>query len=107
MLPKEKRLNRKEILTIQQRKLPIIQGDYFGLVFWPVSDEQKFGVIVSTKIAKKAVLRNKLRRQLYQTVKITLFAQQGWFLFLAKKTALKARPEDFEKELLYFKNKIN
>jgi ribonuclease P protein component len=107
MLPKEKRLNRKEILTIQQRKLPIIQGNYFGLVFSPVSNEQKFGVIVSTKIAKRAVVRNKLRRMLYQKIQQTPLDCQGWFLFLAKKSALEAKPADLEKELLYFKGKIN
>lgn len=107
MLPKEKRLNRKEILIIQQRKLPIIQGNFLGLIFFPVLGEQKFGVVVSVKIAKRAVARNKLRRLLYQKIRQTLLDTRGWFLFLAKKSALEAAPADLEKELLYFKSKIN
>jgi ribonuclease P protein component len=106
MLPKENRLNRSEVLAIRQKNLPIVQGNYFGLVFQPMPNESKFGVIVSTKIAKKAVLRNRLRRQLYLAIRKTFFGKPGWFLFLAKKNALDAGLTDLLKELESFKSKL-
>lgn len=85
--------------------MPVFQGRFLGLIYSP-GKETKFSLIISAKIAKKAVARNRVRRLFYLTVSSILFPKPGWYLFLAKKNILEARPEDLEKELNNFKNKI-
>ena len=54
MLPKRNRLNKKEIAFLKEKQHEVLQGNFFGLIFTPNS-EKKFGLIISAKIAKKAV----------------------------------------------------
>lgn len=106
MLAKKNRLSRKEIEAIKGKKLPITQGKFFGLIFQPVAAEKKFAVIISSRVSKKAVERNRIKRQLFEAIRKTLLDQEGWFLFLAKKSSLGKSTQDFEKELLFFKEKL-
>jgi len=105
MLPKDKRLTRKEINELKARKLPVIQGQFLGLIFYP-DNASKFGVIISTKIDKRAVVRNQIKRQVFWVAKKTHFKKSGKFLFLAKKAIGEAKQQDLIRELENFNNKI-
>lgn len=104
MLAKNKRLNRDEIELLKNpgRKEKIIQGSFFGLIFQENSQSGKFGVIISNKISPKAVERNRIKRLLYRAVKDKMGDKLGFFLFLAKRSCLKADLESFKKELENF-----
>lgn len=70
MLPQKRRLQRpffKEILEKgKSHHFPLFS---IRVYFPPIQDENKFSVIVSKKIAKQAVERNKIRRQIYSILK--------------------------------------
>lgn len=103
MLPKKSRLSRKEILVLRAGN-PVLQGHYFGLIYSPRT-EKKIGVIVSAKIAKSAVVRNRIKRNLFRAVE-NQELKPGWYLFLAKKPAVDAGLEEIQKELAEFKQRL-
>ena len=76
------------------------------MVFQPYPNEQKFGLIISNKISKKAVERNRVKRLLMAVVKEEFGGKEGKFLFLAKKSSLAGTREDFIKEMEEFERKI-
>lgn len=80
----------------------VMSCPFFGVVVENKDDELiKFGVIISKKISKKAVDRNKIKRRLMEVLGKNLdkFKKGKRVLFLIKKEALKASINDFEKEI--------
>lgn len=105
MLSGKNRLNKKEIGKLREEKLTVLQGQFLGLICKPLN-EKKFSLIVSSKISKKAVERNKIKRLLYDTIKEFFFDLNGHFLFLAKKNIVKAQKEDLARDLENFRKRI-
>lgn len=113
MLPQTYRLPLKTELKRLKQNGQIFQGKFFGLLLTQGKDKEKtsrFGVIVSNKVAKKAVTRNKIRRLLSETL-LNFYPQisknhEG--VFLAKKTAGVADYSQIKKdiELLLQKTKL-
>ena len=74
----------------------------FGVVVENKKDDLvKFGVIISKKISKKAVDRNKIKRRLMEALgrRLDGFKKGQRILFLIKKKALGVKMDDFEKEI--------
>jgi len=70
MLPKEYRLNRSDFDPIF-KKGRRIRGRNFSLIVLPSENKNepsKIGIIVTRKVAKLAVDRNKLKRQIRNTI---------------------------------------
>jgi ribonuclease P protein component len=106
MLPKKNRLSRKEINLLREKKIPILQGQFFGLMASFLPGEKRVGVIISAKISKKAVVRNELKRRLFRALGEVDWPGSGWYLFLAKKKALLASQEEIKKELVWLGEKV-
>ena len=71
MLPKIYRLPLKTELNRLKKSGQIFQAKFFGLLLSrqnSVADVSRFAVIVSNKIDKKAVKRNKIRRLIYEAL---------------------------------------
>jgi len=79
----------------------MVQSFLFGFNYLLVGEEKKFGFIVSKKISKRAVDRNKIRRLLAEGVKENMGeVKEGIFgIFLAKKALLGKKFEEVEKEV--------
>lgn len=105
VLSSKNRLNKKEIGKLREEKLPVLQGQYFGLIYEPLN-EKKFSLIVSSKISKKAVERNKIKRIFYDIVKEYFFDLNGHFLFLAKRNIVNATKKDIVCDLEKVRQKI-
>ena len=104
MLPKSYRLPLKTEFKRLKKNGQIFQGKFFGLLLGKptsLNDVSRFAVIVSNKIDKRAVQRNKIRR---------LIAEALWSLhpkikkgmgavFLVKKTITTASLEEIKKEI--------
>ncbi|RJR25579.1 hypothetical protein C4578_01240 [Candidatus Microgenomates bacterium] len=105
MLSGKNRLDKKEISKLREEKLPVLQGRYLGLIYKP-ANEKKFSLIVSSKISRKAVERNRIKRLFYNTLKESFFDLSGFFLFLAKKNIIAAKKEDLTLDLEGFKTKV-
>ncbi|MCW1949525.1 MAG: ribonuclease P protein component [Candidatus Shapirobacteria bacterium] len=75
---------------------------FFGVLMLDKKDnELKFGTIISKKISKKAVERNKIKRRLMEVLgkNIEKFDEGKRILFLAKKEVLEVKPKEIEIEL--------
>lgn len=62
----------------------------------------RFGFVVSTKVSKKAVLRNKIKRRLREiTRKEPLFLKNGYdYVFIVKQPSINAPFRQFKKAVL-------
>jgi len=93
MLPSENRLFKKSDFEKVKKEGKLLSGELFGiLVLKNQEKNSRFGFIVSSKISPKAVLRNKVKRLLRETVrKLLPEIKRGYdFLFLAKKKMVEA-----------------
>lgn len=68
MLSKKKRVSRA-LFDELLKKGKFFDFEYFSIkVFRPNKTEQRFSVVVSKKVSKKAVLRNSIRRLFYRAI---------------------------------------
>lgn len=104
MLPQENRLKRdKDFTALFSKKTKGIYGTYVGAKFKMNGlDVFRAAVVVGTKISKKAVVRNRLRRQVREVLRLNLAKlKPGYDLVLiVKKEALKQEHKTLEKDVL-------
>lgn len=101
MLPQKYRLRSKSDFQKVLKKGKVIQGKFLGLAVYRGEDgPAKLGIIVSNKISKKAVVRNRVKRILRRAARdYMLTAPSGLLLvFLAKKAIVEQEAEDIVKE---------
>ena len=101
MLKKQDRLTKKKDLEEVRLKGSMVQSSLFGLNYLKGKEERKFGFIVSKKISKRAVDRNRIRRLLAESVRINMdkIDINIWGVFLAKKSLLGKKFREVEEEL--------
>lgn len=96
MLKREFRLRKKSDFLEMREKGRKLSSPLFGLVYLK-SEKSKFGWIVSKKISKKAVDRNKIRRRLAEVVKNNWF--EGYrILLLVRSEILGKKISEIENE---------
>lgn len=103
MLPKKYRLTRESDFKKVLREGRITKGGLLSLAFYKAeTTTPQIGMIVSNKISKKAVERNRIKRIIRATVRGRLdeIKNGACLVFLANKKALGARGEDLAKESL-------
>lgn len=104
MLPKKYRLSSKDFVSIKKEGRRVF-GPLFGLLIKEeeeeTENEPKFGFIVSKKVDKKAVIRNKIKRRLDQALLFYLprIKPNAKAVFLAKKTLVDASFSEIQKEI--------
>jgi len=80
-----------------------VQAEAFGLAFLSREDEEvsKFGFVVSTKVSKEAVQRNRIKRALSEAVRfLTSDIKKGYdVVFLAKQRALQMSTDQMMNEV--------
>lgn len=103
MLKKINRISsRKEFLEIKN-KGKLSGSPIFGVLILKNEDEfKKFGFIISKKISKRAVDRNKIKRRMAEVLKKNLdkFSLGIRMIFLVKKEILNKKIEEIEKEIV-------
>ena len=94
------KLTRPEFGSITQGKR--LHGRYFSLRVAPlIGDTAKFACVVSTKVARRAVERNRIKRRC-RMVAQNLFSSEHTsqaFVFYAKREALEATYEDVKRDM--------
>ena len=102
MLAKKHRLTGNLLLEEVKSKGTLYQSDSFGMIVLKQEEPgpSRFAFIVSTKISKKAVDRNKITRYLREAVKESLEEiSEGYdVLFLAKKKIMKKKGKEIAEE---------
>jgi len=113
MFSSKNRLRKKGDINNVFKKGKNVAGDFIFLRL--VKNDlgvNRFALVVSCKVSKKSVLRNKAKRQLREAIKnIILEIEQGFdFIIIAKPAIINQKLKDIEKEIneiFYFKlNKI-
>lgn len=103
MLAKKYRLTGRRNFELIKEKGKLVQSPIFGVSYFKRDDllPSRFGFIVSTKISKKATVRNKVRRQLKRAVKKFLPKVSSGFdiLFLAKRSIMEREGKELEREV--------
>ena len=93
MLPRENRLVRKPDFEKVKEKGKKFQSNLFGLLVFPNEEEiSRFGFVISKKLSKRAVKRNRVKRILREQVRMILFKIIPGFdvVFLGKKALLES-----------------
>lgn len=102
MLPSKNRLKKKINFARIEIDGRMIQTKTFGMGIYDRKDDSPscFGFIISTKISKKAVVRNRIKRVMSMVIKKNLNKLKGGLdvLFLLKPSVIKLNKQDLEKE---------
>lgn len=115
MLASKNRLKKKINFARVEIDGKLIQSKSFGIGIYDRSKDfdneagnlvdnnvdSHFGFIISTKISKKAVIRNKIKRIISEAIRKRLGSVRKGLdvVFLIKPVAVKMRKEDIEKEV--------
>jgi len=109
MLPKKSRLTKKVEFQSVLKKGKKLHGQFLMLSVAPdFVEETKAGLVVSNKVSKKAVERNKIRRVLREVLKEVLptLKKGTQLIFLAKPSAGRAQMDDLKKESRWLLRKL-
>ncbi|MFH1840908.1 MAG: ribonuclease P protein component [Candidatus Shapirobacteria bacterium] len=103
MLPKFHRFTSRKDFSEVKRHGQLVSGRFWGTLFLKkaAAETPKFGFIISKKIDKRAVVRNRLRRQLSGAI-LPLLPDigPGWgIIFLVKKSLLGQEFDEIKKEM--------
>lgn len=102
MLPEENRLKVNLTFDEVKKEGKMYQSENFGILVRDRKDKNptKFGIIVSTKISKKAVDRNRIKRMLRKAIKKSLdsVCVGKDVVVLARKGLLNVKKSDLETE---------
>lgn len=103
MLSSKNRLRKKSDINKVFKQGAYIAGNFIFLKFAKNNlNTNRFTFVVSSKISKKAVLRNKIKRQLREIFKKIAFKQQSGFDFLVV-----AKPGIISKKFMEIEKEIN
>lgn len=102
MLSSEYRLKKKINFARIEIDGKMIQSRSFGMGIYDRKDNDPshFGFIISTKISKKAVIRNRIKRIMSEVIRKNLKSLKNGYdiLFLIKHQAAKITKEELENE---------
>lgn len=106
MLTREYKLRGKDEFEKVKQKGKVLQSENFGTRVLKRSDHGKprFGFIVSTKISKMAVHRNRVSRAFHEAIRQNMvMIPKGYdFVFLVKKGIMKKTVEEIMAEIKSF-----
>lgn len=112
ILASENRLKTTGRIEEVKKRGKVLQDQFFGLVYLSKKDETKprFAFIISTKISKLAVHRNRINRSLHEGVRrvLNIVPKSYDYVFLAKKNIEQKSTEEIirEVEIFFRKNEI-
>lgn len=102
MLPLKNRLKKEKDFQRVFDRGRFINSDLISVRFLANgTDDTRVGFIVSKKVSKKAVLRNKVKRMLRETMRENMERMKGGFdmIITAKSKMSKTQPEEVDETL--------
>lgn len=107
MIKKSKRLNFNKFDFFYTKPIKIIESPYFNLIIYKNNTlDNKYGILISKNIIKKAVERNKIKRIFFSEINKYINKELG-LIFVIKIKKNISNIEDFKKEInLLFKSNL-
>lgn len=100
MFKQENRLTSKFDIGLVKRGGVNIKGKYFICLYLRRPEGKKLTVIVSTRFDKKAVVRNKVKRQIRQVVSQKIYQlPTGDYIFIPKKHIINTKYEEISSDI--------
>lgn len=103
MLARDHTLKGQENFEKVEKEGKMIQSDSFGMSYLKRDDKElsRFGVIVSTKISKLAVQRNRIKRAISEAVRYSTSELKNGFdvVFLTKLSITKKPTDEIMREV--------
>jgi ribonuclease P protein component len=110
MLSKEHRLSRRDFVIVKKSGKNFTTPHFSAVVFKPKTGNQRpvtgYSVVTSTKLSKKAVTRNHLRRLIYDSLKANSCQLKANIIIYPKPSMLNLSSEETGVELNSFLSKI-
>ncbi|MCK5608597.1 ribonuclease P protein component [Candidatus Pacearchaeota archaeon] len=109
MLNKKNRIGNKQVIENLYRKGQLFKNQYLVFKYETTNDPSQFAVSVSKKIDKKAVKRNRIRRQIQEAIRINLTKLEKNFivLIIARPPCQKATFDDLNQGIQTFFNTLS
>lgn len=108
MLKKDNRLAKKSDIQAVFSKGRIFFNPLFNIKFLPTKQGKRFAIVVSTKVFKKAVLRNRLRRIIREWLRNNLMViKSGDYVIIAKPKVAAVNEGEAIKNFLNVFTKVN
>ncbi|HRY52230.1 MAG TPA: ribonuclease P protein component [Candidatus Portnoybacteria bacterium] len=110
MLSKDNRLNKQKDFDGIFKQGQAKQDDFLVVKAKPNQQNiSRFGLIVSSRVSKKAVVRNLIRRRLSEIIRLNLdkIKTGADIVLVAKPGSSKAEYKDLEKRILNLLKKLN
>jgi len=108
MLNKRNRISDRRIIQKLFTKGNLYRDKYFVFKFISSnSPDSQFAVVVSKKISKKAVRRNRIRRQVFEAIRLNLKTENNiTAIVIAKANAQEAKYQKINDSIVQFFNQI-
>lgn len=108
MLAKKHKLTRKDNIKDILDKGKTLKSRYFVIKYEENNEENRFALTVSAKLSKKAVTRNRLRRQIFEIIRLNFekIPSSNNIVILPRFAALDLDYQDLEKNLINILLKI-
>ncbi|EKD49358.1 MAG: ribonuclease P [uncultured bacterium] len=105
MLPKRYKLTKRDGIKSILEEGEMIKTRYFVAKSIPdESGQSRFSILISAKISKKATIRNRLRRQIFEIIRLNIeeILKRGprKTVILPRTSALSLTYQEIQKELL-------
>lgn len=115
MIPKQFRLKHDKDFEVLFKEGRFVRGEYVSVKVWQIDTEAyprrmytedtlRIGFVVSKKVEKRAVGRNKIKRRMREVVRLSM-KQQEWnrgylVSFMAGPKSVEASYQDLEQDML-------
>lgn len=111
MLKKTHRISNPRLILKLSKQGKVYQTRWFVFKFLPsLTAESQFGLSISKKVASKAVQRNKLKRQIYESLRLHLISLPRplvCFIFLKKGIPEKPEFKEIDAQVAQFINHLH
>lgn len=94
MLPKYRRLSRRDLNVCNNTGKTLRFANFLLKILPNNLKYNRFGIVTSTKLSKSAVVRNKLRRNIYKLLSTWPLALSTDLIFFPQKSMLNLKDEE-------------
>jgi ribonuclease P protein component len=107
MLTRKERLTKKEFQQAYKNSKTFYSNNFILKSSTNNKQMNSYGVMISKKVSKKSVIRNKLKRQILEIIRLNKQCINNGYscIFVVKESAINLSYQAIEKEIIYLLKK--